>query len=197
MQFKFKILTISLLLCCVLTAWGEEIILTGVYQGKNIYVRNPLSEAKKNYCTEAVYVNEKLVLSHPAASAFEIDLSFLSLNSPVEIKIIYTAGCAPDVLNSQVITPDAHFKFLTLVVDKEMVKWITERESFSGTYFIERLEGNDWVEVGQVSSKGNSDNNFYKIRATHLTGQNMYRIKFTQPEGITLYSREVKYDAPD
>lgn len=161
--------------------------------GKNLYVQNPFAEGNLSFCTEAVYVNGRLVLENPITSAFEIHLEFLPLGSPLEIKIVHKPGCAPEIVNIQEIDNDNQFRFLTLDIDEDVVKWITEKETASGTYVIERLEGEEWVEVAQIAAQGKDANNFYKLPAIHSQGINTYRIKLTQPEGLTLYSREIAY----
>jgi hypothetical protein len=35
-----------------------EIVLTGVYQGKNLFVQNPAVGQDKTYCVDEVYVND-------------------------------------------------------------------------------------------------------------------------------------------
>lgn len=186
-----------LILCSLLSIFGiskaEELIISGTYMGKNLYVQNPFSEDKLSFCTQYVYVNEKLVIENPVSSAFEVDLSFLPLNTPLEIRLVHKPGCAPQVVNVHVINYDSRFKFLTLIVDEETVKWITEHESKSGTYFIERFENDEWIEVGNVGTQGKDANNFYKLTTDHKPGANTYRIKLMQPEGLTIYSREVAF----
>lgn len=172
---------------------GAEISINGVYQGKNLYVQNPFANDGKEYCTSEVYVNGKLNISNPKVGAFEIDLSFLPINSPVEVKIVYKDGCGPKIVNPQAITLDSDFKFLVCQVTDMELKWITQKESIAGIYSIEKLEGDDWVSIAEVNSKGSVVNNFYKVPAKHEKGKNIYRIKFTQAEGITLYSKEMEY----
>ncbi|NJM94225.1 MAG: T9SS C-terminal target domain-containing protein, partial [Cytophagales bacterium] len=75
--------------------WAGELVIAGVYQGKNVYVQNPFTWDMKNFCTREVYVNDKLVLSNPKASAYEINLSAFQVNQPVVIKIIHENNCAP------------------------------------------------------------------------------------------------------
>lgn len=191
---KFSILILLLGLVIHLPSKGAEISINGVYQGKNLYVQNPFANDGKEYCTSEVYVNGKLNISSPKVGAFEIDLSFLPINSPVEIKIIYKDGCGPKIVNPQVITFDSDFKFLVCQVTDMELKWITQKESIAGIYSIEKLEGEDWVSIAEVNSKGSVVNNFYKIPAKHQNGKNIYRIKFTQAEGITLYSKEMEYN---
>ena len=191
---KSIVLILLLIFTTLFQNLAAEISLRGTYLGKNIYVQNPLTGDGQEYCTNEVYVNDKLVLSTPKVGAFEIDLSNLSLNSPVEIRIIYKDGCGPKIVNPQVVSFDSDFRFLVCQVNETELRWITERESVAGIYTIEKLVGENWNPIAELDSKGSSINNFYKFSTKHGEGTNIYRIKFTQAEGITLYSKEIAYN---
>ncbi len=179
----------------VCSGYGAEISLSGTYQGKNLFVQNPFSTDTEEYCTNEVYVNGKLTLNQPKASAFEIDLSALSLNSQVEIRIVYKDHCGPKIINPQALKLDSGFKFLVCQATDSELKWITEMEPVSGIYTVERLHDGSWDSVAEIGSKNSEVNNFYKLPATHKNGLNIYRIKFTQAEGISLYSKEIEFNA--
>ena len=178
----------------IFAGFAAEISLSGTYQGKNIFVQNPYLLASEEYCTNEVYLNGKLVLQEPQASAFEIDLSAFSLNTQVEIRIVYKDGCGPKIVNPQALKFETGFKFLICQATESELKWITEKESVSGIYTVERFHEDTWQPLAEVDSKNSSLNNFYKLPAKHQTGVNIYRIKFTQAEGMTLYSREIEFN---
>lgn len=175
-------------------SFGAETSLSGTYQGENIFVQNPFLLNTEEYCTNEVYVNGELVISQPKASAFEIDLSSFPMNSHIEIRIVYKDGCGPRIINPQVLQFDSGFKFLICQATASELKWITEKESSSGIYTIERLDDGRWHPIAEIGSKNNSLNNFYKLPADHKAGVNIYRIKFTQAEGATLYSKEIEFN---
>ena len=167
--------------------------MTGEYQGKNIYVQNPLSPDKKNFCTTAVYLNEKLVNSHPKTSAFEIDLSGLKIGDPVFIKITHKEGCAPKIINPQVIRSKSKFRFLSVNVDAIALYWTTTGELPYGKFFIEHYTNKQWKNVATISGKGSFESNQYTFKPKHYTGENRYRIKYTQSDGRIFFSRIVTY----
>lgn len=189
-------LIIPLLFLVTTVAHGGEISITGKYQGNNLYVQNPFATDRSSYCTERVFVNDKLVLTNPVVSAFEIDLSHLPLGTPISIRIFHKDGCVPMIVNPQAIATDDGFRFLTFIVEGENLKWITTNESGSCHFYIERLEEDSWVEVADIPAKGQPANNFYKLPALHLEGFNTYRIRFVQPEGEVVYSSETTYQYP-
>lgn len=189
-------LTALLLFLITAVAYGGEINISGKYQGSNLYVQNPFASDRISYCTEQVFVNNELALINPEASAFEIDLSHLSLGAPISIRIVHKDGCTPMVVNPHAIASNDGFRFLTFIVEPETLKWITTNETASCHFYIERLEEDGWIEVADIPAKGRQTNNFYKLPADHIEGVNTYRIRFVQPEGDAVYSNEASLDYP-
>ena len=109
---KYSIFLIAFFIFSQVHSQDTEYTVTGEYQGKNIYVQNPLSKDKLNFCTTEVYLNERLDKTSPKTSAYEIDLSHLEIGSPVFIKIVHKEGCKPKIINPQVIRSKSKFQFL-------------------------------------------------------------------------------------
>lgn len=172
---------------------NTEYTMTGEYQGKNIYVQNPLSPDKVNFCTTEVYLNEKLVNSHPKTSAFEIDLSRLNIGDPVFIKIIHKEGCVPKIINPQVIRSKSKFRFLSVYADAIAIHWSTTGELPYGKFFIEHYVNKKWTNIATVSGKGSFESNQYNFKPNHHTGENKYRIKYAQSDGRIFFSRIIDY----
>lgn len=83
---------------------NNPIILEGTYQGKNLYIQNPLTE--DCFCTRYVTVNGVTLLdsNDVQKTAFEIDLTSLSLDtgSVVKIEIFHHSDCRPKVLYPEI-----------------------------------------------------------------------------------------------
>jgi len=173
---------------------AEEFTLKGVYQGKNIYVQNPLSDDHKNFCTKAVYVNDLLVVNNPKTSAYEVDLSYLSLNEPLLIKIIHTGGCVPKVINPQVVRPKNKFQFLSVYVDSSVIRWITKSEVENGKYFLEQYVNDKWVIIDMKEATRENNTNQYQTTPQHDRGLNRYRIKYVTEEDV-FYSQAQQFYA--
>lgn len=174
-------------------AQNTEYTMTGEYQGKNIYVQNPLSTDKINFCTSEVFLNERLVNSAPKTSAFEIDLSNLKVGASVFIKIVHKDGCTPKVINPQVIRSKSKFQFLSVNADALAISWSTIGELPYGKYFLEQYKNKKWVNIETVSGKGSFDANQYNIPPVHHTGDNKYRIKYIQNNDKIFFSRVFDY----
>ncbi len=173
---------------------AEEFTFKGVYQGKNIYVQNPLSDDRKNFCTKAVYVNDLLVVNNPKTSAYEVDLSYLSINEPLLIKIIHSGGCVPKVINPQVIRAKNKFQFLSVYVDSSVIRWITKSEVENGKYFLEQYISDKWVIIDMQEAIHDNNTNQYQTIPKHERGLNRYRIKYVTEEDV-FYSQVQQFYA--
>lgn len=187
----YLILYLLLGSCLIATAQQNELVLTGVYNGKNLYVQNPLSGNQKDYCTQEVYVNGNLVFQNPRSSAYTINLAHLSTKAPVEVKIRYSEGCMPKVINPQVVRALASFKYLAVHADSANISWTTNNEQKGGKFFIEQWYGERWTPVATLTAE--ADQARYSAAVSHTSGSNRYRIKFLQDDGEMYYSNVVEY----
>lgn len=196
MSLKHRILTVvCLLFPCLLLAQQEqeEYVVSGVYNGKNLYVQNPLSSNMKDYCTREVWVNGQQIFANPRSSAFTVNLSHLSELEPVTVRIVYANGCAPKIINPQVIHTRNNFRYLTIQIDSNKLEWLTTGELESGKFFIEKLQGGRWQPIGSQQAIG-KENSRYQAAVEHHSGENKYRLKYLQEDGETFYSSVQTYE---
>ena len=187
------ILPFFLLLSLTLNLSAQEFTVTGEYQGKNIYMQNPLSGDMINFCTQQVYLNDQLVVQNPKTSAFEIELGTLDIGEPVVIRVLYADGCTPKVINPQVIRLKSKFRFLSVNANSNEISWTTSGEYEVGEYTLERYANRDWVIDNSVFGKGNFDTNQYTSKPNYHTGENKLRIKYSSTNGKIFYSRVFNY----
>ena len=69
----------------------------GTYQGKNLYVQNPMDDEGFGYCATKVTVNGDIMPGGTNTGAFEIDFSIfnIAIGEPVFIVIEHNDGCKP------------------------------------------------------------------------------------------------------
>lgn len=195
---KKTILTITTL-CAALLAHAGIIVLEGQYQGKNLFVQNPYSAAGVGFCTYEVTVNDDISTDEINSSAFEIDLTAfnLKLSDPVVIKIKHKDGCAPKVLNPEVLKPKSTFEVSSIeVTDDGILKWKTTSENGQIPFVIVQKRWNKWVKVGEVEGQGSKESNSYQFKITPHSGENMFRVKQTDHSGKARYSETVRYTDP-
>lgn len=80
-----------------------SLVIEGKFQGKNIYVQNPIGE--NDYCVCQIIVNDSLFGPETYnSSAFEINLieMKLKLGANVKIQMTHYGDCKPKVLNPEV-----------------------------------------------------------------------------------------------
>ena len=194
---KLKLIFILIQMIPVI-ALAEDFIVTGEYQGKNVYIQNPLSNDNINFCTEYVYLNDQVVISFPKTSAFEIKLEHLHLGDPLVIRVIHKKDCKPKIINPQVIRSKSKFHFLSINANENEINWMTTGEYSNGIFYVEKYSGNEWLEDKTVYGRGNIDNNQYSISPNYFAGENKIRIKYTTEHGNIFYSKVFEhYSAQD
>lgn len=175
------------------TAQQQELLLTGVYNGKNLYVQNPISTNLKDYCTREVYVNGTLIFENPRTSAYIINLAHLAPKAPIEVRILYSEGCMPKIINPQVVRVPTGFKYLAVNIDSSAVSWTTNKQQKGGKFFVEKWYGEQWQAIGTAAVE--SDRARYTLPVSHHSGTNRYRIKFLQDDGDMYYSNVQDHNA--
>lgn len=163
----------------ILKADGQVLTVEGQYQNKNLYVSNAVASSGVGFCAYEVRVNGELTTDEVNSSAFEIDLSQLSLTpgEPVTVQIKHRDGCAPKVLNPTVLKPQPTFKVEDIKLNEDgLLTWTTSEESGSLPYNVEVYKWNKWVKVGEVQGDGDASKNSYAFKLTLISGENKVRV---------------------
>jgi hypothetical protein len=177
-------------------SFGAALSIEGSYQGKNLYVQNPMSDDGFGYCVTKVTVNGDVLPGAIGSSAFEINFSFfnLTIGDPLFIVIEHNDGCIPTILNPEVLLPKSTFETESIVVDNNgNLIWKTTKEDGKLTYHIEQFKWNKWVVVGEVQGKGTSNLNAYEFSVSPHFGLNTLRVSQTDHSGSKRVSPEVKF----
>ena len=168
--------------------------LTGIYQGKNLYVQNPFDKDMKTFCSKEVWVNDiKLKDSSiTSKSAYEIDLSHLPLNSTVTIQIIHSTFCKPKILNPWFGYPKVEFLFDAISVKGDTLFIQTRKEKPKGKMIVESFIYNSWEPVGEMANKGSGIINLYYFGVPMHSGVNKFRAKYIEENGQVYYTQIVE-----
>src|SRR5210317_2480058 len=122
---KFVALTLFFLVnITVFAALSVE----GTYQGKNLYVQNPMDDEGFGYCATKVTVNGDIMPGGTSMGAFEIDFSLfnIEIGEPVFIVIEHNEGCKPKILNPEVLLPRSTFEVTKMnITDAGKLTWTT------------------------------------------------------------------------
>lgn len=171
----------------------------GTYQGKNLYVQNPMDDEGFGYCATKVTVNGDIMPGGTSMGAFEIDFSMfnIEIGEPVFIVIEHNDGCKPKILNPEVLLPRSTFSVKTInVTNTGKLTWTTSGEQGKLPFVIEQYRWNKWVAVGEVQGKGSGGENSYQFDVTPHSGENTVRVVQIDHSGTKRPSKEVKFVSP-
>lgn len=192
MKILFSLLSICILTQTVFGALSIE----GTYQGKNLYIQNPMDDDGFGYCATKVTVNGDIMPGGTGSGAFEIDFaSFnIGLGEPVFIVIEHHDGCKPKILNPEVLLPRSTFKVASIKVSPEgKLSWSTTSEKGKLPFIVEQYRWNKWVSIGAVEGIGTEGTNNYDFIVTPHSGENTVRVVQIDHSGEKRTSQEVKF----
>ncbi len=174
---------------------AQSLVLNGIYQGKDLYVKNPFTDDGVGFCVYEVYVNGSLTRDEINSSAFAIDFNILgvAVGAPVEVILKHRSQCKPIVLNPESIKPHSTFKIESISVDGNILSWKASGESGALPYIVEQFRWNKWVKAGEVNGDGTADLTAYKFQLSPYSGENKVRLKQIDYTDKPRYSDAVTY----
>jgi hypothetical protein len=176
--------------------FAASLSIEGTYQGKNLYVQNPMDDDGFGYCATKVTVNGDIMPGGTNMGAFEIDFANfnIAIGETVFIVIEHNDGCKPKILNPEVLLPRSTFVVTNIAVSNAgKLTWQTTGEQGKLPYIIEQYRWNKWVTVGEVQGKGTSGANAYEFNVTPHSGENTVRVVQIDHSGSKRTSKEVKF----
>ncbi len=168
----------------------------GTYQGKNLYIQNPMDDEGFGYCATKVTVNGDIMPGGTSMGAFEIDFSLfnIAIGEPVFIVIEHHDGCKPKVLNPEVLLPRSTYNIAEMNITNDgKLTWTTTDEQGKLPFIIEQYRWNKWVTIGEVEGKGSGSKNTYEFLVTPHSGENTVRVAQIDHSGTKRPSKEVKF----
>ena len=193
-----KLIYTLLLLLTFSAGFAEEIVLSGIYQGKNLYVMNPFAADGNGFCITEITVNGMASSDEINASAFEIDLTKHNLNKGDKVSVVikHKSGCTPKVINPEVLNAQSTFTVTTIKIDKNnKLAFTTNNESGSLPFIVEQFRWNKWIKVATVDGKGTSGTNNYTVDVNLHNGNNRFRVKQVDYTRRPRYGKELRYRA--
>jgi len=192
------ILLISAFQLTGITVFSQQVPLTlsGTYQERPVFVKNPYRSEKVGFCVSKVTVNGNVTTDEINSSSFEIDLSLYSfvIGDPVEIIIYHDKNCKPKVINPEALTPKSTYTVGEIAVDGDQnLVWTTTGEKGKLDFVVEQYKWGEWVEVGRVMGEGKESQQRYKFKIVPHSGENKYRVSQKDYTGKVRPSKEVIY----
>ena len=167
-------------------------MLTGVFQGHSLYVKNPYILEQDNFCIESISVNKRDVDIDNKLTAIKLNFDGVDLYSPVMVKVYHKDSCRPKFVNPEAILFHSSFKYDSLYITDSLMYWHTKGDKREGIYTIEKLAGFEWLEESTIKAKGEFEGADYIYFPLFEDGGNKYRIKYSLPSGRFLYSNELE-----
>lgn len=176
-----------LFLIAAIPATAGVYVYTGVYQGKDLYVKNPFSSEGVGFCVFEVTVNGEVTSDEINSSAFAIDLTLFNLEpgDPVEVVIRSKDNCEPRVINPEDIAPKSTFTVASLALaDAGSIVFRTQGEGGPLPFVVEQFKWNKWVQVATVDGKGDMGvPNEYRVEVPLHSGANTFRLRQNDASG--------------
>ncbi|MBK8498641.1 MAG: hypothetical protein IPL52_07445 [Flavobacteriales bacterium] len=180
-------------------SFAGTIVLEGHYQGKNLFIQNPFSEAGVGFCVFEVTVNDQIATDEINSSAFELDLGNfgLKVGDAVVVKVRHKDGCTPVILNPEVLKPKSTFDIVKQEVSSDgTYRWTTANETGELPFIVEQKRWNKWVKVGEVMGVGRPGEHKYEFKVTPHYGENYFRVKQTDLTRKARFSEAVTFTDP-
>lgn len=189
-----KLLSILFFTTAFQFSFAAELIISGHYQGYNLFILNPEYETEPiTFCVQKVSVNG-IEIPHNHSSAFEIQLDSLGFLIGDSLLIILTHhdDCKPRVLNTEPSTRINNYTLLSIQINEDKIlTWTTTNEKGKLPYIIEQYRWNKWVKVGEVDGLGALTENKYEFQIIPHSGKNRIRVCQIDADGTKKPSAEV------
>lgn len=176
-------------------------VYNGVYQGKDLYVKNPFAADGVGFCVFEVKVNGEVTSDEINSSAFAIDLELhkFKIGTPIEIIIRTKDDCEPNVINLDAIAPTSSYSLDEIVLENnQSLTWKTSGELSKIPFIVEQFKWNKWVEVAEVPGEGKTKGNAYTASVNTHSGENVFRLRQDDASGSHYSDRyEVQVSKPE
>ncbi|MDD3875731.1 MAG: hypothetical protein PHT69_03865 [Bacteroidales bacterium] len=196
-----SLLIISFFFLVLSDFYGQEILLKGKYQGKNLYVINPsIVNDTTKFCVKAVYVNRVQTMDEINSNAFEIDFSLINIaeGADIEVLIVHEVDCLPEIINPNVIEISANFSISTPRIDRRtsLLNWTVTGTVDENPFIVEQFRFNKWIVLSEVEPIiDTAQVNTYTYAVSFHSKQNTFRIRHVDKSGIERTSRECRFFA--
>ena len=176
---------------------ADEMILKGIYQGKDLYIINPMLDAGEEYCAYEVLINNQTFDDIINSSAFRISLDRAGLLFGQEYEVIIKHGdnCTPKLVNPEVLKPLCTYEIISADLGyNDVLKFVTDKESGQLTFYIEEFRWNQWMEVGRLPGEGGPGNRNYSQKVYPFAGENRFRLYQIDHLNRKFYSDELLFN---
>lgn len=179
------------------SAMAEVVVISGIYQSKDLYIKNPVTTSGVGFCIFEVLVNGNISSDEVNSPAFAIDLAVWKFKQGDAIEIVLRCkeSCDVKIINPEAVYPTSTFEITEIQLDNNgLLSWRTKNESAVLPYIIEQFKWNRWIKVGETNGTGKKNENNYSFQSVLTSGTNTFRIYQLDHKGQRL-STEVSVES--
>ncbi|MEM7551076.1 MAG: hypothetical protein AAF363_15440 [Bacteroidota bacterium] len=156
---------------------ASEILITGLYKGKDLYIRNPYASGGE-FCIQSIILNDVEIIKKPRVAAIKLDLSRFNMNDKIKIQIIHEESCLPDILNPGDIIFTQEFGFVSARASSKALFWRSKNEKEGGYYQTQKFKDSEWSNLERLEPKPGRGTKNYELPIQHSDKENMYKILY-------------------
>lgn len=174
----------------------QSIEASGLYQGENLLVVNETNPDGVGFCCYEARVNGQVTGDQVNSHAFEIDLRSqgIALGKGVAVRLLHRPGCAPRILNPEVIAPSPGFELMSFDAEEGgEVKWVTSEERGRMPFVLQQLKWGKWVDVVRIDGLGGPGERHYQTVIQPIRGENILRLTHLAPDGVLEVKGEARF----
>ncbi|MEJ5266246.1 MAG: hypothetical protein WHW07_00370 [Bacteroidales bacterium] len=176
---------------------ADELVFKGVYQGKDLFIINPMIDIGEEYCAYEILVNNIKYDDEIRSSAFKISLDFLNLKYGEEFEVVikHRSDCTPKLVNPEVLKPLSTYEIINYELGyNDLLRFTTTNESGKLTFYVEEYRWNRWIERGRIMGEGGPGNRNYSVKIYPFAGENKFRVYQIDHLGRRHYSEEFVFN---
>lgn len=172
---------------------GSETHLTGVFQGKTLFIQNPYIPESGTFSIQEIVINGKPQNVQLNRTAIKLDFKGVDLFAPVSLAIKHNPQVKPIIINPDAIRYYSMFSFQSVCINDTTINWKTRGEKAGGIYKVEKFKLGIWEQTDELEAQGNYTGATYNVFPKVDEGANKYRVKYESPDGNYLYSSELDF----
>ena len=187
---KHFILICSFLFVC--QSLFAALTVEGTFQGKNIYVQNPMTD-EGGFCVDSIYINDTKHDINVVVSAFEIDFKSMNfqIGDSIHLIIYHKLDCKPKILNTFHYYPRRSSPVSKLEVRNDTLFFSVKGIELA-PIFLETYRWNRWIKLDTIIK--NSPTQFhYLLKTISHSGENKFRVTYPTSVGSLGVSETVNY----
>jgi len=162
------------------SGFANELKISGIYHGKNLFVQNSLlNDTEGTFCITNVTVNGENIPDEIRSSAFVISLDRMDIELGQKIEIIFAHenNCSPLIINPEVLEPLSTYELIGHRMEDGYLVFETSKEASRIPFYVEQFRWGKWVQIDELDGMGGPENNDYRVKIFPHNGTNIFRLK--------------------